>query len=74
MTAADNAVSRVTVNGELVDLSELSTVADVVAAWCTSSRGVAVARNSEVVPRSQWAVELIAPGDAIEILTAAAGG
>jgi sulfur carrier protein len=71
---ADHLIGRVTVNGESVELSERSTVADVVAIWCASPRGVAVARNSEVVPRSRWAHEQILPGDAIEILTAAAGG
>jgi sulfur carrier protein len=67
-------VNRVTVNGESVELAERCTVADIVARWCASSRGVAVARNCEVVPRSRWADERIAPGDAIEILSAVAGG
>jgi sulfur carrier protein len=52
----------------------IPTVADVVAAWCPSPRGVAVARNGEVVPRSRWAAEVVAASDALEIVTAAAGG
>ena len=37
-------------------------------------RGVAVARNGEIVPRSSWESEMLQNGDVIEIVTAAAGG
>ena len=36
--------------------------------------GVAVARNAEVVPRSQWTATALTPGDDIEIVTAVQGG
>ncbi|MBO1266765.1 sulfur carrier protein ThiS [Arthrobacter cavernae] len=36
--------------------------------------GVAVARNSEVVPRSQWAATTLAEGDELELVTAVQGG
>ncbi|MFJ4207097.1 sulfur carrier protein ThiS [Paenarthrobacter sp. NPDC089675] len=36
--------------------------------------GVAVARNSEVVPRSQWAATSLADGDEVELVTAVQGG
>ena len=36
--------------------------------------GVAVARNAEVVPRSQWSSVVLTPGDDIEIVTAVQGG
>lgn len=36
--------------------------------------GVAVAHNSEVVPRSQWYVTALAEGDDIELVTAVQGG
>jgi len=36
--------------------------------------GVAVARNSEVVPRSQWATTPLADGDELELVTAVQGG
>jgi sulfur carrier protein len=35
---------------------------------------VAVAVNAEVVPKSTWERATVAPGDAVEIVTAAAGG
>ena len=36
--------------------------------------GIAVARNSEVVPRSQWHGTALAEGDDIELVTAVQGG
>jgi sulfur carrier protein len=36
--------------------------------------GVAVARNSEVVPRSRWSLTALADGDEVELVTAVQGG
>jgi sulfur carrier protein len=65
---------RVVVNGEAVTLADGATVADVVAGLCPSDRGVAVAVDREVVPRSQWAEITVAEGASVEVVTAAAGG
>ena len=65
---------QVTVNGAALDLAEGTTVEDVVAARLEDQRRVAVARNGEVVPRSAWPATLLVPGDAVEVLVAAAGG
>jgi sulfur carrier protein len=46
----------------------------IVASWCPSPKGVAVARNGEVVSKSQWATTEVSNGDRIEIVAAAAGG
>ncbi len=51
-----------------------ATVADLVSTWCRSPEGIAVARNREVVPRSEWATTRLAARDVVEIVTAAAGG
>lgn len=64
----------VTLNGVAEDLTAGTTVADLVARHLESPRGVAVARNEEVVPRSQWATTPVTDGDRFEILTAAQGG
>ncbi|GIF73820.1 sulfur carrier protein ThiS [Asanoa siamensis] len=63
----------VTVNGETVDLAPPVTVAALVATR-TDQRRVAVARNGEVVPRSEWASTPLSDGDEVEILVAVAGG
>jgi len=39
-----------------------------------AGRGVAVARNGEVVPRSSWETTTLAPDDRIEIVGAVQGG
>jgi len=64
----------ITVNGEDHAVSPGTTVASLVAEWCPSPRGVAVALNGEVVPRSTWERAPVAPGDVVEIVSAAAGG
>ena len=64
----------VVVNGEPRALAPDATVADLVSSWCPSPEGIAVARNREVVPRSEWATTPLSPHDVVEIVTAAAGG
>lgn len=61
------------VNGEEQPF-ESGTVADLVARVGAPSRGVAVALDGEVVPRSAWATTPIVDGVSVEVLTAAAGG
>jgi len=67
-------VIDLTVNGSPWRTRPGTTVADLVAAWCPSPRGVAVARDGDVVPRSRWTDTVLAPDDRVEIVTAAAGG
>lgn len=64
----------VSVNGESRTVEVGSTVADVVAVLSGGGRGVAVARNGEVVPRREWADTPLRDDDLIEVLTAAQGG
>ncbi len=67
-------MSAVEVNGQPWDGPADLTVAGLVALWCPSPRGIAVARNGEVVPKSAWDSTEVRAGDRIEIVTAAAGG
>ena len=64
----------VTVNGESRLLGDDTTVADLVRSLGAGPRGIAVARNEDVVPRSAWSATVVAPDDRIEILDAAQGG
>jgi sulfur carrier protein len=61
------------VNGVAREGSSLS-VRDLLDELGYDGRGIAVARNGEVVPRSLWVSTLLESDDAIEIVTAAAGG
>jgi sulfur carrier protein len=67
-------MSAIVVNGSPWDSPDQATIADLVDQWCPSPRGIAVARNGDVVPKSTWAQTRLSPGDRIEIVTAAAGG
>lgn len=39
-----------------------------------AQRGIAVAVNDEVVPRSGWATRALEPGDRVEVIHAVQGG
>jgi sulfur carrier protein len=68
---------RVLVNGEARELPDALTVADLVAAEAAeldAGRGVAVAVDAEVVPRSAWARTRIEEGQRVEVLAAMQGG
>ena len=65
---------RLTVNGEQVELSATTTVGELVARRTEEHRRVAVAVNSDVVPRSSWSTTVLRDGDRVEVLVAVAGG
>ena len=67
---------NVRVNGRDTEMDERATVADVVASFGGAGAriGVAVARNGEVVTRSQWPTTNLSDGDRVEILGALQGG
>ena len=64
----------VIVNGEATTLADGTSVAALVIAIGRGPKGVAVAVNGEVVPRSTWDERRLAADDRIEVLTAAQGG
>jgi len=65
---------KVTLNGSATEVAEGTTVGDLVASICHSDRGVAVALDREVVPRSLWTETVVAEGSLVEVVTAVAGG
>jgi len=64
----------VVVNGEERVLDGPVPVDGLIAALGLDRRGLAVAVNGEVVPRSTWAGHDVVDGDHVEILTIAQGG
>lgn len=65
----------VTVNGELRELDDEATVADVVSALVgRAERGVAVALDGEVVPHGTWTATKLRDGARVEVLRAVQGG
>ena len=68
---------KIVVNGSEREVPDRLTVADVVARLSESGaegRGVAVAVEAEVVPRSQWGARELANGERVEVLGAIQGG
>ena len=63
-----------TVNGEGRHVPPGSSVTDLLALIGLAERKVAVERNMEIVPRSEYATTQLAPGDAIEIVHFIGGG
>ncbi|MDQ2992768.1 MAG: sulfur carrier protein ThiS [Candidatus Eremiobacteraeota bacterium] len=64
----------VSVNGAERELAEGSTFAQLLGELGIDLRGIAVARNDEVVRRADLDRERISSGDRIEIIKAVAGG
>jgi sulfur carrier protein len=65
---------NVRVNGEQRDLANGTNVAEVVGTLTDAERGVAVAVDGEVIPRSAWAATALADGQHVEVLRAVQGG
>jgi sulfur carrier protein len=65
----------VELNGNPAELERGATVADAVSATgAETDRGVAVAVDGEVVPRSEWESTRLQDGQRVEVLRAAQGG
>ena len=68
---------KLLVNGEARDVAERLTVAELVAdeaPGLAGGRGVAVAVDAEIVPRSAWDERTLEEGQRVEVLAAMQGG
>jgi sulfur carrier protein len=68
---------RLVVNGEQRELPEALTIAELVAEEAPgldAGRGVAVAVDAEIVPRSAWRETRLEDGQRVEVLAAMQGG
>lgn len=66
---------KIRLNGKQIEI-HADAVTDVLAhlGIATGHRGVAVAVNGSVVPRSTWSTAPVEPGDEVEVIGAAQGG
>ncbi len=63
------------VNGTVQHLTPApTTVADLVRALQLEGRRIAVERNGEIVPKSQYATTAVSAGDRLEVVAAVGGG
>ena len=65
---------HIQLNGENLELPEGTSVADLIERLELSGRRVAVERNLDIVPRSQYASTALADGDRLEVVHAIGGG
>lgn len=65
---------RITVNGDVREADDGTTVAELLAAVGIDRRQVAVELNREIVPRAEHAARRLAEGDRVEIVTMVGGG
>jgi sulfur carrier protein len=62
------------VNGKSHQAESDSTLEALVREVSDRESGIAVARNGEVVPRSEWARTPLGEGDRVDVVTAVQGG
>ena len=65
---------NVVVNGDVTPIATDATVGAMVDSLGKGRKGVAVAVNDEVVPRSRWDSTALRDHDRVEVLTASQGG
>ena len=66
---------KVNINGKMTEITKDTTVVDLIIKLCgTNPVGVAVAKNGQIIRRSQWNETTIEEGDSLEILHATSGG
>ena len=64
----------ITLNGSCREIADGTTLDQLVVVFSLPERGVALAMNSEVVPRSVWASTRVLPDARVEVVTASQGG
>lgn len=64
----------VTINGESRAFDQAPTCADLVGLLQLAGKRIAMERNGEIVPRSQFAACVLQDGDRLEIVAAVGGG
>jgi len=65
---------EITVNGQQREAADGLSLAELVGQVSDRGTGIAVALNSEVVPRGDWPGTPVRPGDRIDVVTAVQGG
>lgn len=65
---------QIQINGEIKELPEQSTVADMLTLLSVTGRRVAVELNQEIVPKSQHGATVLKAGDKVEVVHAIGGG
>jgi sulfur carrier protein len=66
---------EITINQNLTEIPDRSSVEDLLALlFPDSSKGIAIAINQAIVPKSKWPMHIILPKDKITLIKATQGG
>jgi sulfur carrier protein len=64
----------ITYNGDAITLAETISVTDFIIERKLASKGIAVAINNQIIPKSNWDETIIKENDQLLIITATQGG
>jgi len=67
-------VISVSINGAAREFAQAISVAELIQQMELTGKRIALERNGEIVPRSQFAQQMLADGDKLEIVVAVGGG
>jgi sulfur carrier protein len=67
-------VISVCINGAQQTFGQPVSIADLIVSMELTGKRIAIERNGEIVPRSQFAQQLLADGDKLEVVVAVGGG
>jgi sulfur carrier protein len=67
-------VISVSINGTARDFAQAVSVAELIQDMGLGGKRVALERNGEIVPRSQFPQQMLTDGDKLEIVVAVGGG
>ncbi len=65
---------RLTINGNIKDLSDAGNIAALVAQFCKSPKNVMAELNGNIIPHSNWDATSLKDGDTIELVGFVGGG
>ena len=65
---------QLTIHGEIPNLDNPINVSQLIDCLSLQGKRIAIERNGEIVPRSQFADQTLANGDKLEVVIAVGGG
>lgn len=65
---------KLTVNSKETEVKDGCTVAQLAAQLALPEKGVAIAVNNKMIPRTEWAERVLQSNDSLVIIKAACGG
>ncbi|MGC2456751.1 MAG: sulfur carrier protein ThiS [Gallionellaceae bacterium] len=64
----------VSINGSAQTFDQALSIAELIQQMKLAGKRIAIERNGEIVPRSQYAQQMLVSGDRLEIVVAVGGG